>query len=415
MNFDILRQDILEKAIQGKLVPQLDSEPSVEQIGEAPEDVPFDIPKKWKWVKFSDACVNFSPHDYQIKTSEVMKEGEYPVVSQSQKLIDGYCDDKTKLVPKDKLPFIVFGDHTRVVKYINFQCIIGADGTKLIHSAFYDLKYLFYAIMAVVPSTKDRGYSRHYQFLKKSLIPLPPLEEQRRIVAKVDALFEQIDLAEKAHKELSGPLSDRFRALVLEQAIQGKLVPQLNSEPAVEQIGDVPEDVPFAIPEKWAWRKIGDLSAKRKTVDPKDIDETIVELWSIPAYDEGSPQIVPAKTIGSSKKIVTQGDILLAKIVPHIKRVWIVKDRGNGLKKLASTEWLVFTSKDIDQEYLCLAMKSPYFNNNMLKTVSGMGSLKRANPKEIAKIFVPIPPLEEQRRIVARVEALLKEVDAIAR
>ena len=103
---------------------------------------------------------------------------------------------------------------------------------------------------------------------------------------------------------------------------------QLESEPEVKQIGEAPEDVPFAIPEKWKWLPLNKFSEKRRTVSPNTITGE-VELWSIPAYDAGSPEKVNSKHIGSSKKEVVNGDVLLSKIVPNIKRAWIVKSDWN--------------------------------------------------------------------------------------
>ncbi len=113
------RELCLEKAIQGKLVPQLESEPEVEQIGEAPEDVPFAIPEKWKWVLFSDAVKVISSRPFQIKAKEVLEQGLYPVISQSKEQIDGYSNDDKKLIPDSELPIIIFGDHTRTLKYVD--------------------------------------------------------------------------------------------------------------------------------------------------------------------------------------------------------------------------------------------------------------------------------------------------------
>ena len=107
-------------------------------------------------------------------------------------------------------------------------------------------------------------------------IPVPPFAEQHRIVSKLNQVFYQIDHAEKAYNELSGPLSERFRQLCLEKAIQGKLVPQLESEPEVEQVGDAPEDVPFEIPEKWRWMQLNKVG---KIVGGGTPKTSLSEYW----------------------------------------------------------------------------------------------------------------------------------------
>ena len=193
------RELCLEKAIQGKLVPQLESEPEVEQIGEAPEDVPFAIPEKWKWVLFSDAVKVISSRPFQIKAKEVLEQGLYPVISQSKEQIDGYSNDDKKLIPDSELPIIIFGDHTRTLKYVDFRFVVGADGTKLLHvkTSSIDPKYFYIALQSMIGQTRQRGYSRHFQFLKVLHIPIPPIEEQRRIVAKLNELLDSTSQLER--------------------------------------------------------------------------------------------------------------------------------------------------------------------------------------------------------------------------
>ena len=206
---------------------------------------------------------------------------------------------------------------------------------------------------------------------------------------------------------------DRMRELFLDQAIRGELVSQLAEEGVVEQIGAAPEEVPFKIPESWSWIRVEELAVKRKTIDPSTLTNDEIELWSIPAYDAGVAEKVSPGDIGSSKKVVQAGDVLLAKIVPHIERVWIVSESANSLMKLASTEWLVYASELFLPEFMGLLFRAPYFRTKMMESVSGMGSLKRANPRTLAKVWLPVPPIKEQERIVIKVETLLKQVNLL--
>ena len=204
---------------------------------------------------------------------------------------------------------------------------------------------------------------------------------------------------------------DRMRELFLDQAIRGELVSQLAEEGVVEQIGAAPEEVPFKIPESWSWIRVEELAVKRKTIDPSTLTNDEIELWSIPAFDAGVAEKVSPGDIGSSKKVVQVGDVLLAKIVPHIKRVWVVSESANSLIKLASTEWLVYASELFLPEFMGLLFRAPYFRTKMMGSVSGMGSLKRANPRILAKVWLPVPPIKEQERIVTRLEDAFAEID----
>ena len=189
------RQLCLEQAIQGKLVPQLESEPDAKQIGVEPKEVPFVIPEKWKWRAFPVAVKNISAKSYQIKSSEVLRDGALPVVSQSKQRIDGYSNNKSKAIPTELLPIVIFGDHTRVTKYVNFPFIVGADGTKLLRPIHEDLtpEFLYFFVQFMSQQIRDRGYSRHFQFLKSTFVPIPPKQEQIRIVAKLKEIFDTVN------------------------------------------------------------------------------------------------------------------------------------------------------------------------------------------------------------------------------
>jgi type I restriction enzyme S subunit len=132
-----------------------------------------------------DVLEDVSGGNAKTPQGEFLSEGDIPVVDQGQGLIAGYVTDKTRLC-KAKLPVIVFGDHTRIIKYVDFPFAMGADGTKVLAPRNGDYpKYLYHALQAIrIPSA---GYSRHYKFLKETEIPLPPLVEQKRIAGILDA------------------------------------------------------------------------------------------------------------------------------------------------------------------------------------------------------------------------------------
>ena len=149
--------------------------------------------------------------------------------------------------------------------------------------------------------------------------------------------------------------------------------------------------------------QLGELMPKegRSSVNPADYPGEVFELLSIPAYDKGSAEIVLGSEIGSTKQAVQPGDVLLSKIVPHIRRACMVEP-SSGSRQIASSEWIIFRSKEVDARYLRHFLVSDGFHRQFMQTVSGVGgSLLRARPKYVAKIMIPLPPLEEQRRIAA--------------
>ncbi len=141
------------------------------------------------------------------------------------------------------------------------------------------------------------------------------------------------------------------------------------------------------------------MASKLGSVDPSKFTDEMFDLYSIPAFDSGIPDIVLGEKIGSTKQIVQPGDILLSKIVPHIRRAWIVGQQ-RGRRIIASGEWIVFRSNKVDPRYLRHILVNNIFHSHFMQTVSGVGgSLLRARPAQVANIEILLPPLEEQKRI----------------
>ena len=154
----------------------------------------------------------------------------------------------------------------------------------------------------------------------------------------------------------------------------------------------------------------GEFMARRNgSVNPAKFPYEEFELHSIPAFDAGQPELLRGSEIGSSKQVVQPGDVMISKIVPHIRRSSVVGS-ASGRRQIASGEWIVFRNKSLFPHYLRHLLVSDEFNAKFMSTVSGVGgSLLRARPAEVAKIKIPVPPLSEQRRIAA----ILDKADAL--
>jgi len=149
-----------------------------------------------------------------------------------------------------------------------------------------------------------------------------------------------------------------------------------------------------------------------KTIDPRADPDEVFELWSIPAFDAGSPELLRGREIGSQKKVVAPGDVLLSRIIPHIRRGCVVPAGLAGRRQIASTEWIVFSSDDLVPEFLRRLVISDVFHESFMQTITGVGgSLSRANPAAVGEIQVPLPPLELQRQIVADIDGWQKVID----
>ena len=247
-------------------------------------------------------------------------------------------------------------------------------------------------------------------------IPLPPIPEQHRITTKINQLFKQIDCAEQAYNELSGSLAERFRELCLEKAIQGKLVPQLESEPEVEQIGDAPEDVPFEIPEKWRWmqlNKVGQIvgGGTPKTSLSEYWDGGTIP-WFTPAdlgkvhglYASDSARKITALGLRESSAVMMPPNSVLFSSRAPIGHIALAADScctNQGCKSFVPNVGIVLPLWG----YFAMKARTP----DMIARASGT-TFKEISGKGVGETLVPIPPLEEQRRIVTKLSELLNVV-----
>ena len=200
MNTKTLRQKILDLAIHGKLVAQdPDDEPASELLKrinpQAEQMYEEELPKGWSGCNFEQMFNQISSKPYQILQSQIKSTGLYPVVSQSSNFIEGYSNETN--VFKNDHSVVIFGDHTRNVKFIDFDFIVGADGVKILKPIF-DPKYSYYFVLYASLHIQDKGYSRHFGQILKFHYLLPPLAEQKRIVKKIEELFGVLDTIQQA-------------------------------------------------------------------------------------------------------------------------------------------------------------------------------------------------------------------------
>jgi len=171
-------------------------------------------------------------------------------------------------------------------------------------------------------------------------------------------------------------------------------------------------DAVFEKPGSWAYTRLGEFLIKGAgSVNPVGFPDEVFELYSIPAYDKGKPELSKGREIGSTKKVVREGDVLISRIVPHIQRSWVVP-KANGHRQIGSSEWIIFHGDCYLPAYMKYFLLSPAFHQKYMKTISGVGgSLTRANPDQVAEFQFPLPPLAEQERIVAKIEELFSSLD----
>ena len=157
---------------------------------------------------------------------------------------------------------------------------------------------------------------------------------------------------------------------------------------------------------KWNMISTGDIALRKGgSVDPKKHQDEVFELYSIPAFDAGAPEVVAGSAIGSSKKAVQPNDVMISRIIPHIRRACVVGP-AKGHRQIASGEWIIFRDERIWPKYLRWQLVGDVFHSAFMRTVSGVGgSLLRARPAEVFKVEIPLPPLAEQKRIAGILDA----------
>ena len=445
MNSKKLWGSILQQAVSGKLVEQFDNEPAVAQIGTAPasEEVPFEIPEKWKWVQAkylgdwkSGATPSRNNAEFWEKgTVPWLKTGEISngVVLSTEEFVTEKAvkQARLRLNPAGSVLVAMYGTGTvgnigmlGFPSTTNQACCACITNSEVIVNW-----YLFYALLAFrkLLINKASGTTNLQNLSKdkieKTWIPVPPLAEQHRIVDKLEELkplVERFGAAQDALVKLETEFPRSLKASVLQYAIRGQLVPQLDSEPEVKQIGTAPEKVPFAIPEKWKWVQLNSVG---QIVGGGTPSSTISEYWENPAIvwitptdlgkvdgayiSEGARGISQLGLNKSSARLIPAGSVIYTSRGACIGDLAIATKEcctNQGCKSLVPDIALI-TSK---WAYYALKHATPTIRN-----LSSGTTFAEISGKKLGNVWIPLPPLAEQRRIVAKLEDLFSGVDKL--
>ena len=406
MNAAQLKASILQQAIEGKLVPQLPEEGVVEQIGKEPTKMPFEIPKSWKWVQFEHTCNCLDSMRVPIKQKDrdtLNKHYPYYGATGIIDYIDKYIFDGS---------FLLIGeDGANLLSKSKDNAFI-ATGKFWVnnHAHIFDsnnvseLKYLAVVINALNLDIYVTGTAQPKLTQKKLFsipVPLPPLAEQKRIVAKIEELMPLVEEYGKAYdklQELNDELPDKLKASILQEAIQGKLVPQLPEDGVVEQIGKAPAEVPFEIPDSWKWVKIKDVFSMQagKFIKASEIKE----VGAYPCYGgNGLRGFVDNSNRKGRFPIIGRQGALCGNI--HVV---------DG--EFYATEHAVVVNCGSYGDPDCVGLFLEQMNLNQYATATAQPGLA---VKKIEVLPFPLPPLDEQKRIVAKVEALFEQIDLMTK
>ena len=339
------------------------------------------------------------PPDIKIKQKDYLKTGTIPVIDQGNRYISGYTDDADKTVDC-KLPVIVFGDHTRVVKYTTKPFAAGADGIKVIEPVDgVDSKYLYYAIQYLISKMPNRGYARHYQYLEKMDLSIPELLYQQRIVARIEELFSQLDAGVETLKKTKQQL-EVYRQAVLKEAL---------CSGDEYRIGDCINDM------EQGW------SPKCERTQVINDDEwAVITTTAIQPmeFDYLANKRLPSDLVPREKHTIEVGDVLITRAGPRSRCgiCCVVRKTKKRLLNCDKVYRIRVNENLILPEYLEAVLNSPTFTREIsfCKT-GGNDSGVNLTQNRFLNIKIPIPSISKQQNILSEIESQLSVCDSIER
>ena len=482
-----LKASILHYAIQGKLVEQRPEEGTGEELyrqiqaekqrliqekkikkekplAEISEDeIPFDIPESWKWVRWGNLSFSIQyGYNAPAKKSGRIKMVRISDIQEGKVVWDTvpFCDIKEEEIPTYLLSIndILFArtggtvGKSYIVKEIPEEAIYAG---YLIRTRYSDMlcpEYLYYFMQTHLYWTQLRNGTIataqpncNGQTLSKMILPLPPLAEQKRIVAKIEELLPLVDRYAVAYEKLeqvNAKFPDDMKKSILQYAIQGKLVEQraeegtgeelyqqiqaekqrLIAEKKIKKEKPLPEiaenEKPYDIPDNWTWVRFGDLGSYKKG----PFGSAITKSMFVP---KGNGAIKVYEQKNAIQKDATLGDYYIRRDYFESKMKGFEVFPGDIIVSCAGTIGETYVMPDkfeqgiINQALMRMKIFEPLyipyfltFFDFVLKKNARSGSkgsaIKNIPPFEILKNYlVPIPPLAEQRRIVAKLEEIL--------
>jgi len=445
------------------------------------EEVPFEIPDSWEWVRLVNISIiqegagirsfQYRESGTQILTVTNILENAIDL-EKSKKYIskEEYLEKYQHLTPNigdivtacsggswgktaifDKTDTMLLNTSTLRLRFFN-------DLANNIYLYYITKSEFFKSQLRVQLSGMQPNFG--YAHYSKILIPLPPLEEQERIVAKIEELMpfvEEYDKVEKQNNELNKSFPDKLKKSILQDAVQGKLVPQNpDDEPACKLLkrikaekdklikekkikkdknesyifrrdnshyemlnGEekcIDDEIPFDIPDSWEWVRLNKLGITLTENTPSKTH---------PEYFNGSiPFISPADILNYKINYCNQSLSDVGKKYGRLCNPGSILQVciGGSIGKLAIVDRDIAFNQQINaispilcvSYYLFIAMQSPYFYTSLNEKAGGTAT-PIINRGEWDKLLIPLPPVAEQERIVAKIEELLSKIERLTK
>lgn len=485
MNAQDLKNSILQLAVQGKLVEQRAEEGTARELLEqiklekdqlikdkkikkskplpeiTEDEIPFEIPESWEWVRLGEVGetnigLTYQPSDKCDKGVIVLRSNNIKNGKMNYNdIVMVNCDipERARIDKGDLLICVRNGSRALVGK----AAIVDNDG--MAFGAFMakycsDInEYVNVFLQSPVFRSKLDGVKTEtinqitQNMLRTQIIPLPPLEEQHRIVAKIEEILPYIDQYDKAYTKLetfNKKFPEDMKKSILQMAMQGKLVEQRPEEGTADELYEqivaeknqlikegkikkekpLPEitedEIPFELPASWKWVRLGSIvsvyGGKRIPAGSKLSEENTGHKYiRVADMKDGTVLLDDIKYITDDiyEKIkqyyITSEDIYIT-VAGTIGRVGVVPMELNNANLTENADKLVFNR--LNKMFLCRMLNSEVIQHQIREATTQVGQPKLAIAR-IQKLIVPLPPLAEQKRIVAKIEELLPYCDQL--
>ena len=346
--------------------------------------------KDWTYKSFED-CIEKVKYTTKLQSKDYLANGDYPIVSQEEELISGYWNNAADVFHAER-PLVVFGDHTRVLKYVDFDFVLGADGVKIL-LPIEDLraKFLYYYLKWY--NVPNLGYSRHYKLLKDITLPIPPISIQESIVRELDAIHGILEKKQEQLRELDN----------LAQAI------------FYEMFGD-----PITNPKQWEVKKLGEVCDVRDGThdSPKYLPSSEYILITSKNIVNGEIDFSVSNYINredfeaiNRRSRVDVGDIIMP-MIGTIGNPIIIKptEKKFCIKNVALIKFA--NAEEVINVYIRELLDSPSYIG-FLKSINQGGTQKFIALGTIRKLSIPLPPLSLQQSFAAKIEAIEAQKQAV--
>ena len=501
-----LKNALLQEAVQGKLVPQIASEGNARDLleeirkeklshgldfanaksgkrkskketalaGSNPcditeDEIPFDIPESWCWCRLGEIVsilgdgIHGTPNydisgNYYFVNGNNLNNGKIEIKPDTKKINQSEYEKYKKELNNNTVFVSINGTLGNIAFYENEKIILGKSACyfNLIKNEmkiyiYWLIKTKYFLDYANEEATGTTIKNVSLAAMRNFPIPLPPLAEQKRIVAAIEKfmpLIEEYGKKETQLKAINEKIGTLTKKAILQEAVQGKLVPQIASEgnarDLLEEIRkeklshgldfanaksgkrkskketalagsnpcDITEDeIPFEIPENWCWCRLGEIVYNNGQKTP-DKEFSYIDIGSIDnlhqKLNDKENFVSPEQAPSRARKIVKKGDIIYATVRPYLHNMCII-DKDFEKEPIASTGFAVLACyPQINNQYLFYYLLSPSFDNYANDTKNSKGVAYPAiNDDKLYKGVIPLPPLSEQKRIVAAIEKLL--------